>query len=204
MSFNNRKKNQTSDKTTPETSIEFQPSLPIKIIGFCILGGLGYLMLLNVQPWLDVAELAAKEVKVLPFQDTLVSIPYLGGLILWSIVNGAKILAIFLWGIVNGLESLPFFVETAFGDKVPKWIKKDLNTYRLIGYVTETIVCWVRYPTYTGGWSAVVSDFPNFDMALIDWGNVVVFLLSILGFELCLQAAKRIWAMMHALKSAKA
>lgn len=204
MSFNNRKKNQTQAETSTQSTIEFHPSLPIKIIGFCILGGLGYLMLLNVQPWIDVADLAAKEVKILPFQDTLVAIPYLGGLILWCIVNGAKILAIFLWGIVNGLESLPFFVETAFGNKIPNWIKKDLNTYRLIGYVTETIVCWVRYPTYTGGWNAVVSDWPNFDMALIDWNNVVVFLLSIAGFELCIQAAKRIWAIMHALKSAKA
>ena len=181
---------------------EFTPNLPIKIIGFCILGGLGYLMLLNVQPWIDVAELAAKEIKILPFQDTLVSIPFLGGLILWCIVNGSKILAIFLWGIVNGLESLPFFIETSFGNKVPEWIKKDLNTYRLVGYVTETIVCWVRYPTYIGGWGAVVSDFPNFDMALIDWNNLVVFLLAILGFELCLQAAKRIWALMKVLKTA--
>ena len=171
---------------------EFTPNLPIKIIGFCILGGLGYLMLLNVQPWIDVAELAAKEIKILPFQDTLVSIPFLGGLILWCIVNGSKILAIFLWGIVNGLESLPFFIETSFGNKVPEWIRKDLNTYRLVGYITETIVCWVRYPTYIGGWGAVVSGFPNFDMALIDWNNLVVFLLAILGFELCLQAAKRI------------
>lgn len=187
---------------TKKVWYEFTPNLPIKIIGFCILGGLGYLMLLNVQPWIDVAELAAKEIKILPFQDTLVSIPFLGGLILWCIVNGSKILAIFLWGIVNGLESLPFFIETSFGNKVPEWIKKDLNTYRLVGYVTETIVCWVRYPTYSGGWNAVVQDFPNFDTALIDWGNVVVFLLSILGFELCLQAAKRIWALMKAMKTA--
>lgn len=178
------------------------PNLPVKIIGFCILGGLGYLMLLNVQPWLEVAELAAKEIKILPFQDTLVSIPFLGGLILWTIVNGAKILAIFLWGIVNGLESLPFFIETEFGNRVPEIIKKDLNTYRLIAYVTETIVCWVRYPTYSGGWSAVVSDFPNFDMALIDWNNAVVFLLAIAGFELCLQVSKRIWLIMKTMKTA--
>lgn len=181
---------------------KFTPNLPIKIIGFCILGGLGYLMLLNVQPWIAVAVIAAKQVKILPFQDTLVSIPFLGGLILWVITKAATILAIFLWGIINGLESLPFFIETSFGSKVPEWIKKDLNTYRLIAYVTETVVCWVAYPTYQGGWNAIVQDFPNIDMALIDWNNMVVFLLSILGFEICLQAAKRIWALMNALKTA--
>ena len=198
-----RSGNATDNETGNTTTIEFKPNLPLRIIGFCILGGLGFLMLLNLQPWLDVAELAAKEVKILPFQETLVGIPYLGGLILWCIKNASKILAIFLWGIVNGLESLPFFLETALGSKIPAHILRNLNLYRAVAYVAEAIVCWVRYPSYTGGWSAVVRDWPNFDMQLIDWNNMLVFLLALGGFEICINVAKNIWALMHTLKSAK-
>ena len=202
MAFGSTKA-QSGNATDNGTTIEFKPSWPIRLIGFCILGGLGFLMLLNLQPWLEVADVAAKEVKILPFQDTLVGIPFLGGLILWAIVNASKILAVFLWGIVNGLESLPFFLETALGSKIPAHILKNLNTYRGVAYVTEAIVCWVRYPSYTGGWSAVMRDWPNFDMALIDWNNMLVFLLALAGFEICINVAKNIWALMHTLKSAK-
>ena len=115
MAFGSTKA-RSGHKTDNTTTTEFKASWPLRIIGFCILGGLGFLMLLNLQPWIDVAELAAKEVKILPFQDTLVLIPFLGGLILWGIVNASKILAIFLWGIVNGLESLPFFLAACRRD----------------------------------------------------------------------------------------
>ena len=54
-----RSGNTTDNVTDNTTKTEFKPNLPLRIIGFCILGGIGFLMLLNLQPWLDVAELAA-------------------------------------------------------------------------------------------------------------------------------------------------
>ena len=188
------------------TTTTFKPSGLFKgllsFIILCGLGGMGYLILLNIQPWMDVAEIAAKQVKILPFQDTLVGIPFLGGLILWAIVNAAKLLAIALWGIVNGLENLPFFLDTTLGKKVPKSILKDLQLFRVAAYVIEAIVCWVRYPTYQGGWNAVVQDYPNFDMNLIDWDGTGAFLLAIAGCEICVQVCIRLWAIRRSLNSA--
>lgn len=209
MAFKNRK-NRTQSNTTEGnavTTTSFKPSgLGRGILSFillCALGGVGYLILLNVQPWVDVAEKAAKAVKILPFQDTLVAIPFLGGLILWVIVNASKLLAVALWGIVNGLENLPFFLDTAFAKKIPKEIIQDLNLYRAVAYVVEAIVCWIQYPTYTGGWAAVVADWPNYDMALIDWNQVGTFLLALGGCEICVQVGIRLWAIRRALNSAK-
>lgn len=189
------------------SQVTFKPNGLFKgifsFILLCGLGGIGYLILLNVQPWVDVAEEAAKAVKILPFQDTLVALPFLGGLILWVIVNASKLLAVALWGIVNGLENLPFFLDTAFAKKIPKEIIKDLNVYRAVAYVIEAIVCWVQYPTYQGGWSAVVQDCPYWDMNLIDWNQVATFLLAIGGCEICVQVGIRLWAIRRALNSAK-
>lgn len=210
MSFHSRKKSRSTSNTTEGntmTTTTFKPSGIFKalcsFILLCMLGGIGYLILLNVQPWLDVAEKAAKAVKILPFQDTLVAIPFLGGLILWVIVNASKLLAVALWGIVNGLENLPFFLDTAFAKKIPKEIIKDLNVYRAVAYVVEAIVCWIQYPTYQGGWPAVVMDWPNYDMNLIDWNQVGTFLLALAGCEICVQVGIRLWAIRRALNSAK-
>lgn len=184
-----------------DNKIEYRPNIIIKLVGFSILGGLGYLMLLNIQPWMDVAAIAAKEIKIIPFQKELVSIPFIGGIFLFMIVNLAKFLGIALWGIVNGLESLPFVIETQFvKEKVPAWITKDLNLYRLIAYCVEVVVAFVAYPPYSGGFKAISEDFPNFDMNLMDWGNIVTFILAILGFELCLQVAQRVWLIINTVK----
>lgn len=212
MPVNSQRKNQNHTKptegSTTKTQTTFKPNGLFKalcsFILLCMLGGIGYLVLLNVQPWIDVAEGAAKSVKILPFQDTLVAIPFLGGLILWVIVNASKLLAVALWGIVNGLENLPFFLDTALAKRVPKQILNDLNVYRAFAYVIEAIVCWVQYPTYQGGWSAVVQDWPTYDMALIDWNQAGTFLLAIGGCEICVQVGIRLWAIRRALNSVKA
>lgn len=183
---------------------EFSPGVKTAIrlmIGFITIV-MGFLLVLNIQPWVEVAAAGAKEVRVIPFQDTIVSIPYLGGLILWCIVNGAVILAIGLWGIVNGFENLPFLLDTAIGKKVPREILDNLLMLRLIAYCIDVTVCWVRYPTYQGGWNAVVQDFPNFDMNLIDWQGTGVFLLSVLGAEAVVFLLTRLWAIDKKLKSA--
>jgi hypothetical protein len=208
MAFKNRKNSRSqSNNTAVTTTTTFMPSglfrALLSFILLCAMGGIGYLILLNVQPWVDVAEKAAKAVKILPFQDTLVAIPFLGGLILWCIVNASKLLAVALWGIVNGLENLPFFLDTAFAKKIPKEIIQDLNLYRAVAYVVEAIVCWIQYPTYQGGWPAVVMDWPNYDMNLIDWNQVGTFLLALGGCEICVQVGIRLWAIRRALNSAK-
>lgn len=186
--------------------VNFRPNGAFKALSsfilLCGMGGLGYLILLNVQPWINFAAEASKSIKILPFQDTLIAIPFLGGLIMWIVLNASKLLAIALWGIVNGLENLPFFLETALAEKIPDVIIKDLNLYRSIAYISEAIVCWVEFPTYRGGWNAVVRDFPNYDMNLIDWPQVAAFLLAIAGCEICVQVAIRLWAIRMALNSA--
>lgn len=187
----------------PRSNTSGMARVAMQIVVVCAAFGLGFMILLNMQPWIDVADNAARSINVIPFQDSLTSIPYLGGLVLWVIVNLSKLLAIALWGLVNFLENLPFFLGTAFGQRVPPAILKDLNLYRAIAYLVEAIVCWVRYPTYVGGWDAVVADFPDFDPALIDWSQMTAFLLAIAGCEICVQVGIRLWSINQALKSAR-
>lgn len=40
---------------------------------------IGWLMILNAQPWLKFADMAAPMVSNVPFAKALISIPYLGG-----------------------------------------------------------------------------------------------------------------------------
>lgn len=142
---------------------------------FLIVAGIGFIGLLNIQPHVELAKQIAKELTNIPFLDSLVQIPYLGGWIQFIVLNLIPILGIVLWGLTQLAEILPIVVENP---------SQRLQTYRWIPYGYETIICFLRFPPYEGGVSAVFEDFWRWDINLIDWWILVLFLVTMFSFEL--------------------
>lgn len=184
--------------------------------------GLGAMMLLNCQPWLELAAQIAGQIKIVPFLDSLIAIPYLGGWIQWLAVNGARILGLLLWISVQLIEIIPMVakdpqivamwverwdgkefrvrgdgsssdqLKTIFNQFPTEWFA-SLAQYRAAAYALEFLVCFLRFPPYEGGVEAIVFDFPNFDPSLILWWQLTLFLLTMFGFEICLRLILRLW-----------
>jgi hypothetical protein len=142
---------------------------------FLIVAGIGFIGLLNVQPHIELAKQIAKELTNIPFLDSLVQIPFLGGWIQFIFLNLVAILGIVLWGLTQLAEILPIVIENP---------NERLQTYRWIAYGYETIICFLRFPPYEGGVSAVFEDFWRWDINLIDWWILVLFLVTMFSFEL--------------------
>lgn len=184
--------------------------------------GIGFLMLMNVQPWLQLAEQLTLQITIIPFLDSLVKIPLLGGWIEWFAVNIARFLGLTLWGIVQFIEVIPMLVNDpqilegwieawqnrsyeVKGDgsgvdrlkkqynKIPSDWMESLSKYRGYAYAIETIVCFLRFPPYEGGMAAILEDAPNWDASLIDWWNLVFFVITMFGFEICFRVVARLW-----------
>ena len=136
--------------------------------------GIGFVGLLNVQPWIELAKQISKQLTNIPFLDSLIRIPFLGGWIEWGFLNIVAILGIVLWGITQLMEILPSLV------KAPS---PSIITYRWIAYSFEAVICFLRFPPYEGGVNAVIEDFPTWDISLIDWWLLVLFLVTMFSFE---------------------
>jgi hypothetical protein len=142
---------------------------------FLIVAGIGFIGLLNVQPHIELAKQIAKELINIPFLDSLIQIPYVGGWIQFIFLNLVPILGIVLWGLTQLAEILPIVIDNP---------SQRLQTYRWIAYGYETIICFLRFPPYEGGVSAVFEDFWRWDVNLIDWWILVLFLVTMFSFEL--------------------
>jgi hypothetical protein len=149
--------------------------------------GIGFLMLINVQPWLELSKAIAKQITTIPFLDSLVAIPLLGGWIEWLFANIIPILGCVLWAIIQLIEVLPMLTEG------PADLKERLSQYRWVAYAVECLVCFLRYPPYEGGMTAILEDSPNWDTSLLDWWNLVFFVVTMFGFELCFRVVATIW-----------
>lgn len=164
-----------------QTQVE-KPSFQVKNLTvtarFLFFTGVGFLTLLNVQPWLELSRQISKQITTIPFLDSLTSIPFLGGWIEWIVANIVSILGFVLWGIIQYIELLPMFAE---GTGV--W--KQLSNYRWMAYAVEFAVCFLRFPPYEGGMAAILEDSPNWDANLIDYWNLILFVVTMFGFELC-------------------
>lgn len=169
----------------------------IRIARFLFTAGIGFLMLINVQPWLELSKAIAKQITTIPFLSSLVAIPFLGGWIQWLFANIVPILGCILWAIVQLIEVLPMMAEA------PANLKERLEKYRWVAYAIETIVCFLRYPPYNGGMAAVLEDAPNWDASLIDWWNLVFFLVTMFGFELCFRVVITVWQGVRFIKPAR-
>ena len=185
MGLGSKNNNSTTGATTNESG-----SVPaIRIARFLFTAGIGFLMIINVQPWLELSKAIAKQITTIPFLDSLVAIPLLGGWVEWLFANIIPILGCVLWAIVQLIEVMPMLTEAS----VPETLRERLEGYRWVAYAIETIVCFLRYPPYIGGMAAVLEDAPNWDASLIDWWNLVFFLITMFGFELCFRVIVTVW-----------
>jgi hypothetical protein len=185
--FSGNEKNTTTSGSVSQS--ETVNITAIRIARFLFTAGIGFLMLINVQPWLELSKAIAKQITTIPFLDSLVAIPLLGGWIEWLFANIIPILGCILWAIVQLIEVMPMLTESG----VPANLKERLEGYRWVAYAIETIVCFLRYPPYEGGMDAILSDAPNWDSSLIDWWNLVFFLVTMFGFELCFRVIVTVW-----------
>jgi hypothetical protein len=155
------------------------------IAGFLIVAGIGFIGLLNVQPHIELAKQIAKELTNIPFADSLVQVPFLGGWIEFIFLNLVAILGIVLWGLTQLAQILPMMIENP---------SQRLQTYRWIAYGYEAIICFLRFPPYEGGVDAVLEDFGRWDSSLIDWWILVLFLVTMFSFELIFVVGKEMRA----------
>ncbi len=146
--------------------------------------GMGFLLVINAQPWMELAARIAPTLTKIPFMGSLVKIPFLGGWIQWAVGEIVSILGTILCITIQIIEILPIMVEGASSE-----LKKKLNTYRWIAYAIEFCVCFMRFPPYQGGTSAFFDDFFQWDWYLIDWWNLIFFLVTMTGFEICVGVA---------------
>ncbi len=168
----------------PKAANNFQvnPQLIAKILIWLTIGFVG---LLNVQPWIELAKQIAKELTNIPFLDDLVRIPFLGGWIELVFINIVALLGIVLWAIVQFIEILPKLVEKP---------TEEAYRNRWIAYGFEAIICFLRFPPYQGGVQALLEDFPNWDSSLILWWTLVLFLVTMFSFEMVFDLRKNIKA----------
>lgn len=148
--------------------------------GFLIAMGIGALALLNCQPHFTLAKLLATEITFIPFLEWLTKLPVLGGWMSFFIVNAIAILGVLLWGFTQYFQILPMLVKNP---------SQRLQTYRAIAYGYEAIVCFLQFPPYEGGATAFFDDFWLWDVELIDWWHLVIFLVAIGFFEIAVMTA---------------
>lgn len=182
---------------------------------------LGYLILLNCQPWLELAVGMVTEIKIVPFVSVLTSIPFLGGILIWIAYNGSSLLGVCCWGlcqlfqILPGLLKNPNFISRMLvkyedsqhqkrGDNLDK-LRDQHNNYllkyfgyfdilRWLCYAFEALICFLRYSTiYQGGLERLMQDSPNWDLASIDWITMCYFLMTMFGFEICFTVGIKLW-----------
>lgn len=139
---------------------------------------IGFLLVLNSQPWMDVSRQLSREITVIPFLDTLINIPFgIGGWIEWILINFSELIGSLLCVLVQFMELAPMFVS----DPVAK---AALEALRWPVYVFEFSVCFTKFPAYEGGFAALANDAPYWDTSLIDWRHLLIFIpLAMFGFE---------------------
>lgn len=149
-----------------------------RVISSFFIAGLTLLFIINVQPWIGVVKRLLPTLTFIPFADTLVAIPYLGGIFLWIGKESVSLIAAVLCIIILIIELLPLlFRNNPFLEKV-----------RAVGYIIEFAVCFLRFPPYAGGVNAFFDDFWQWDSDLIDYWNLFFLCFTFAGLELAISA----------------
>ena len=189
----------------------------------CATALIGYLMLLNSQPWLKFGAMSADAIAYIPFLGMLIKIPFLGGWIQLAAANLGAIFGLATWGVIQFLECLPmaFDRDRVYQSLIKKHQGREYDTdkeknagvkkikemfnalplddlealenYRKWAYVAEGLACFVMYCPYQGGLPGLMSDAPAWDADLILWDKLAMIPVSMFGFELLFKLTIRIW-----------
>lgn len=148
-----------------------------KVTRVIFIGGMVFLVIINAQPWMELARKIVPTITTIPFIDSLVKIPFLGGWVQWGVREMTSILGLLLCGTVQIIEIMPMLRPN----------NSALNKFRAIAYAIEFLVCFLRFPPYQGGTAAFFEDFGRWDSYLIDWWNLVFFIVTMTGFEIAVK-----------------
>ncbi|MBW4460568.1 MAG: hypothetical protein KME47_10045 [Nodosilinea sp. WJT8-NPBG4] len=158
---------------------------------------LGLIFLLNVQPWVSVARWISEDIVSLPFDNFLMSIPGVKQLVSFIWNNLVSIMAVALMAICQFFQILALGTESPEAARIIEKIfanrvrvnssdEKEVAKRRWLAgcaYILEALVCFIEYPPYEGGISAIIADFPLLEAYYIQYGELVKFFLTMLSFE---------------------
>jgi hypothetical protein len=125
---------------------------------------------------MELARKIVPTITTIPFLDSLVKVPFLGGWVQWAVKEMVSILGLLLCGTIQIIEIMPMLNPSPV-----------LNKLRAGAYAIEFLVCFLRFPPYQGGAAALMEDFGRWDSYLIDWWNLVFFIVTMTGFEIAVK-----------------
>lgn len=141
------------------------------------IGGMIFLVIINAQPWIELARKIVPTITTIPFLSSLIKIPFFGGWVQWAVKEMVSILGLLLCGTIQIIEIMPMLFPS----------NSTLKKLRTAAYAIEFLVCFLRFPPYAGGVSAFWDDFGRWDSYLIDWWNLVFFIVTMTGFEIAVK-----------------
>jgi hypothetical protein len=169
--------------------------------------------------------LAGGSINVIPFGAALASIPYLGTVFGWLVANILMLGGIVVWAVVQAIQIAPLFAarpgalrklrnraEEYQSEGSPAGAVKRLDVrldksltaeldalddWRGVAYFAEFIVCLFYYPVYGDGAQALLDDILAMDLHadLINYPQLVMLLVTMLGFEALTKVALVIWSL---------
>lgn len=173
---------QTEPSAQQTTQVSMQASIALQNIGrvtrVIFIGGMVFLVIINAQPWMELARKIVPTIATIPFLESLVRIPFAGGWIQWTVREMTSILGMLLCGTIQIIQIMPMLN--------PNPVLKKL---RAAAYAIEFLVCFLRFPPYQGGTAAFMEDLGRWDSYLIDWWNLVFFIVTMTGFEIAVKVA---------------
>jgi hypothetical protein len=167
-----------TEPSTPQAATQTSTALQNigRVTRVIFIGGMVFLVIINAQPWMELARKIVPTITTIPFLESLVRIPFLGGWIQWAVKEMTSILGLLLCGTIQIVEIMPMLN--------PSPVLKKL---RAAAYAIEFLVCFLRFPPYQGGTAAFLEDFGRWDAYLIDWWNLVFFIVTMTGFEIAVK-----------------
>jgi hypothetical protein len=170
-------------------------------------------------------QLAGGSINVIPFGAALASIPYLGKVISWALANILMLGGVVVWAVAQAIQIAPLFAARPgalrklrnraeeyqsggnptgavkrLDDRLDKSLTAELDAlddWRGFAYFAEFIVCLFYYPVYSDGAEALLSDILALDLHadLINYDQLVMLLVTMLGFEALTKVALVIWSL---------
>lgn len=184
------------------------------IVRFVFAFTLVFIVWFNLQPWYEVGRYLSGNVIYFPFEEILLRIPGIGG-----IVEGAKMytvdfFTVLIWLFVQtcqlfGLLANDKALMSAFSDAwgflplvgISSAHSNKLKSIAGIAYLLEACVCFMVYPVYGNGISDILADFPNLDPYLLNYGQMILLGITIAIFEVFIWLTCTMWIFMMGKKS---
>lgn len=120
-----------------------------------------------------------------------------GDVINWFWMNLISVTAVFLMVLCQMMQLLAWCTSTSAtragiaqifnGNDLGMNNPKVRTKYKVLAgaaYCLELFVCLLEYPPYSGGLQGIMADFPLLDPYLVQYDQIVTFVVTLFGFEL--------------------